>query len=351
MNGNLHRARNNRKDDFYTLYADIEEELRHYGRHFKGKTVYCNCDDLFVSDFVRYFLVNFNALGLKRLIVSGFPVAGGKACMAFIDSVPDGGCCIDRLLSLKENCAIELSDDGACPAGDFRSFEAEQVLDGTDIVVTNPPFSLFGEFVDRMVSAKKRFVVWGSGNALSYRGIFTLLQEGKLSVGYTANATKIFRIPSDYGEYDRRVTEMVGDGNRYCRVPSITVYTDLDIEKRHRPLGLVKRYDPSLYPKYENFDAINVDKVSDIPCDYRGMMGVPISFLNSYNPEQFEIIGLGYGELAKRIGMGKIGRGFLDLYFKQGNKGNYVPNHVLCCYVDNKGRAKIPYARVIIRRK
>lgn len=372
---NLRDARKAKKDEFYTQRSDIENELKYYKKHFKGKIVFCNCDDPYESNFFKYFAMNFNSLGLKKLIATGYvtsPIAGKEISLfedeekvpinqpyvVYINEVTDINddgridlTDVKLLLHMKKNIKRRLYGDENYPAGDFRSKECISLLKQADIVVTNPPFSLFREFISQLILFKKDFIIWGSENALSYKEIFSLLKDNKVWIGYTANETKIFQIPIHYEKFDKKITEKINDGNKYCKVPSITVYTNIDIQKRHENLILYKKYNPEDYPKYNNYNAININKVSQIPCDYYDMMGVPISFLDTYNPNQFEIVGLGYGKLAKQIGIIPIGKEFLNLYFKQGNKGNYVPNNVLCCYIDKNGNAKIPYARIIIKRK
>ena len=374
-NSNLHKAKKKKNDEFYTQLSDIENELRHYKEHFRGKVVYCNCDDPYESNIFKYFAMNFNSLGLKKLIATGYatsPVAGkelsqfedevgtpkNQSYAVYINEVTDsnGDGQVDitdlrLLLKTKKNTRRRLYGDEFYPAGDFRSKESVALLQQVDIVVTNPPFSLFREYIAQLEEFRKKYIIWGSENALSYREVFSLLKDNKVWIGYTANATKVFRIPIYYKKFDKKITEKMNDGNKYCRVSSITVYTNLDIKKRNEYLNVYKEYCPEEYPKYDNYDAINVNKVLEIPYDYDGVMGVPVSFLNSYNPNQFEIVGLGYGKLAKQIGITPIGKEFLALYKQQGNKGNYVPNNVLCCYIDNNGKAKIPYARVLIRKK
>ena len=372
-NKNLHKAKRKKKDEFYTQFSDIEKELCHYKEYFKDKVVFCNCDDPYESNFFKYFVLNFNTFGLKKLIVSGYVtslVTDGEFVLfeddenipknqpyaVYINEVTDLNSdkrmdLQDVKLLLKKNICRKLYGDDKYPAGDFRSKESIALLKQADIVVTNPPFSLFREYMTQLISFNKKFIVWGAENAISYREIFTLLKENRLWIGYTANATKIFKFPYNYEKFDEKITAKINDGNKYCKVPSITVYTNLYIKKRYKNLISHKKYNSNEYPKFENYNAINVNKISDIPCDYLGIMGVPVSFLNYYNPNQFEIIGLGYGELAKQIGITPIGKEFLSLYFTQGNKGNYVPNNVLCCYIDNKGNAKIPYARILIRKR
>lgn len=310
-NSRLSAAKKAKNDEFYTRMTDIEHELVHYKDHFKGKVVLCNCDNPFESDFFKYFALNFNHLGLKRLTAtcySGSPIAGGeyqpslfdddvdedtgrhrKAYKAvvnvFRDATGDGGLDMDdirNLLDSGENELTELHGDGTYGAGDFRSKECLKLLDEADVVVTNPPFSLFREYVATLVEHGKKFVVLGNKNAITYKEIFPLLRDDKVWLGFTS--------PSDFTIPGEGTTKQV-DG--LCRW-----YTNLDIKKRHEDLILCRRYadDPSKYPHYDNYDAVEVSKVKDIPGDYWGVMGVPISFMDKYNPGQFDIIGCSESE-------------------------------------------------------
>ena len=310
-NSQLSAAKKAKNDEFYTRMTDIGHELVHYRDHFKGKVVLYNCDDPFESDFFKHFALNFNHLGLKRLIAtcySGSPIAGGeyqpslfdddvdaatgrhrKAYKAvvnvFRDTTGDGGLDMDdirNLLDSGENELTELHDDGAYGAGDFRSKECLELLDEADIVVTNPPFSLFREYVATLVEHGKKFVVLGSKNAITYKEIFPLLRDDKVWLGFIS--------PSDFTIPGEGTTKQV---NGLCRW-----YTNLDIKKRHEDLLLYRRYadDPSKYPKYDNYDAIEVSRVKDIPEDYWGVMGVPITFMDKYNPDQFDIVAFRKGD-------------------------------------------------------
>ena len=315
-NSNLHKAKEKKNDEFYTRLSDIENELRHYKQHFRGKVVYCNCDDPYESNFFKYFAMNFNSLGLKKLIATGYatsPVAGkelsqfedevgtpkNQSYAVYINEVTDlnGDGRIDLqdvelLLKMKKNTRRKLHGDDKFPAGDFRSKESIALLEQADVVVTNPPFSLFREYVAQLVEYDKKFIIWGNMNAVTYKEIFPLIKESKMWLGFTVNATRIFQIPDYYDRWDAKITAEKADGKKYSKNPSISVYTNLDIVKRHEDLDLCKEYNLEDYPKYDNYDAINVDKVSDIPMDYDGVMGVPITFLDKYNPDQFEIVGL-----------------------------------------------------------
>ena len=317
-NSQLSPAKKAKNDEFYTRMTDIEHELVHYKDHFKGKVVLCNCDDPFESNFFKYFALNFNRLGLKKLIAtcySGSPIAGGeyqpslfdddvdedtgrhrrayKAVVnVFRDATGDGGLDMDdirNLLDSGENELTELHGDGIYGAGDFRSKECLELLDEADIVVTNPPFSLFREYVATLMEHGKKFVIVGNQNAITYKEAFPLLRDDRLWLGY--NKVKEFVVPSaDHPERGNIVTD--GKGGLIAKFGNICWYTNLDIKKRHEDLLLYRRYkeDPSRYPKYDNYDAIEVSKVKDIPEDYWGVMGVPITFMDKYNPDQFDIV-------------------------------------------------------------
>lgn len=319
-NSQLSAAKKAKNDEFYTRMTDIEHELVHYRKHFKGKVVLCNCDDPFESNFFKYFALNFNPLGLKKLIAtcySGSPIAGGeyqpslfdddvdentgrhrrayKAVVnVFRDTTGDGGLDMDdikNLLDSGENELTELHGDGTYGAGDFRSRECLELLDEADIVVTNPPFSLFREYVATLMDYDKKFVIVGNQNAITYKEAFPLLRDDRLWLGY--NKVKEFVVPSaDHPERGNIVTD--GKGGLIAKFGNICWYTNLDIKKRHEDLLLYRRYkeDPSRYPHYDNYDAIEVSKVKDIPEDYWGVMGVPITFMDKYNPAQFELIGI-----------------------------------------------------------
>ena len=323
-NNQLSAAKKAKNDEFYTRMTDIEHELVHYRDHFKGKVVLCNCDDPFESNFFKYFALNFNPLGLKKLIAtcySGSPIAGGeyqpslfdddvdentgrhrrayKAVVnVFRDTTGDGELDMDdikNLLDSGENELTELHGDGIYGAGDFRSKECLELLDEADIVVTNPPFSLFREYVATLMDYDKKFVIVGNQNAITYKEAFPLLRDDRLWLGY--NKVKEFVVPSaDHPERGNIVTD--GKGGLIAKFGNICWYTNLDITKRHEDLLLYRRYkeDPSRYPKYDNYDAIEVSKVKDIPEDYWGVMGVPITFMDKYNPAQFEIIGCSESE-------------------------------------------------------
>ncbi len=284
-NSNLGAAKRAKNDEFYTQLTDIEKELRHYRKHFKGATVLCNCDDPFESNFFKFFVLNFKRLGLKKLIATcyeGSAVAEYrdgrakpyKAVVTTVhDTTGDGGVDMEdvrNLFELGENELVELEGDG-----DFRSEECLALLDEADIVVTNPPFSLFREYVAVLMEHQKKFIIIGNKNAITYKEIFPLLKDNSVWLGSES--------PSEFFTPDG-MTKRVNGLTRW--------FTNLDIKKRHEELILVKKYagHEDEYPTYDNYDAIEVSKVADIPLDYDGVMGVPITFLDKYSPEQFEIL-------------------------------------------------------------
>lgn len=294
-NRNLGAAKRAKNDEFYTQLTDIEKELRHYRKHFKDKTVLCNCDNPFESNFFKFFVLNFKRLGLKKLIATcyeGSAVAeyrNGKAkpykavVTTVHDTTGDGGVDMEdvrNLFELGENELAELEGDG-----DFRSEECLALLDEADIVVTNPPFSLFRKYVAVLMEHEKKFIVIGSQNAITYKEIFPLLRDDDVWLGSTH--------PKEFIQRDGTVKKF---GN-------ICWFTNLDIKKRHEELILVKKYvgHEDEYPIYDNYDAINVDKVKDIPYDYMGVMGVPITFLDKYNPDQFELVAFRKGTDGKDL--------------------------------------------------
>lgn len=295
-NANLHAARKARQDEFYTRIEDVEAELWHYREHFRGKTVYLNCDDPRWSAFWRYFCLRFGELGIERLIAThytgvtepGQPSFKIEAVRGRDDTAGDGVPYVDP-----ETGGVQSPLEGD---GDFRSDECVELLEQSDIVVTNPPFSLARSFVQQLVEHDKKFVIIGNKNAITYKEVWPLIQGGKLWVGVTPmSQDMLFDVPDDVA------AELVASGSagsRYRVVDeavfaraSAIWFTNLDHAKRHEELPLWKRYTPEEYPKYDNYDAINVDKVKEIPCDYDGAMGVPITFLDKWNPEQFELLG------------------------------------------------------------
>lgn len=343
---NLAAAKRAKNDEFYTQLTDIEKELKHYRKHFRGKVVFCNCDDPFESNFFKYFVLNFNRLGLKKLITTcyeGSAVADyrdGKAkpykavVTAVHDVTGDGGIDMDdvrELFEMGENELTELSGDG-----DFRSPECLALLDEADIVVTNPPFSLFREYVATLMEHKKKFVVIGNMNTVTYKEFFPLIKDDLVWPGFSFNKTMEFCLPDSYEKWNR----MDEAGHKIGKVSAIAWFTNLDIKKRHEELILVKKYagHEDEYPKYDNYDAIEVSRVVNIPLDYAGEMGVPISFLDKYNPDQFEIIGH-FNASRDHDPM----YGYVQSDYAETEDGKYYNGPVL-----NRRRL---YARIIIRNR
>ena len=276
-NNNLHNAKKAKNDEFYTRLEDIEKEMCHYREHFRGKVIYCNCDDPKESNFFKFFSLQFEFLGLKKLISTGYKENGhGIAC------IYEGDKNENNLPDDSEIQAYELQGNG-----DFRSEECIEFLKEADVVVTNPPFSLFREVVAQLVEYNKKFLLLGNNNAITYKEIFPLIMSNKMWLGYSNNKTMEFVLSDSYEKWDR-----IENGKKIGKVPAISWFTNLEHDHRNRPLDLTQRYDPRYYPKYDNYDAIECSKVMDIPRDYDGVIGVPITFLDKYCPTQFRIVGM-----------------------------------------------------------
>lgn len=288
-NKTLTLAKKAKNDEFYTQLGDIEREMKHYKQHFKGKTVLCNCDDPRVSNFFKYFALNFELLDLKRLIATCYK---SKEINIFSQNNSEQAVYIVYEGDKNGNRTIDNEEIEVKPLkgdGDFRSKECVELLKQADIVVTNPPFSLFREYVAQLMKYGKKFVIIGNQNAITYKEIFPYLRNNEIWIGYGFGDMG-FKVP-DY--FEPRATRFWIDdtGQKWRSFGNICWFTNLDIQKRHEDLILYKRYSPEEYPKYDNYDAINVNKVKEIPMDYDGVMGVPITFMDKYNPKQFEIIG------------------------------------------------------------
>lgn len=285
-NTNLHKAKNNKKDEFYTQLSDIENELRHYKEHFKDKVVYCNCDDPRVSNFFHYFSYNFEHLGLKKLIATCYK---NQDADLFSTNTSEQAVYLEYNGDKNGNKVPDANEIGVKPLkgdGDFRSQESIELLKQADIVVTNPPFSLFREYVAQLIEYDKKFIIVGHQNAITYKDIFKLIKENKMWLGYGFKGGAGHFINTQYENYATASDKRDG----MIRVSGVVWFTNLDIDKRHEDLILHKKYTPEEYPTYDNYDAINVDKTKDIPVDYFGNIGVPITFLDKYNPKQFEIV-------------------------------------------------------------
>jgi len=346
----LGHARKNKADEFYTQLIDIEAEMHHYKEQFRDKVIFCNCDDPYESNFFKYFAMNFCFLGIKKLIANcyiGSPVAGQKLRLSDVKSLDkkptdalrpykieitevtdenaDGAIDltdVEFLLKNKKNVLTLLGGDG-----DFRSPECIELLKQADIVVTNPPFSLFREYVAQLMKYDKKFLILGSQNAITYKEVFRFIKKNLLWLGYNNGGKKWFQVPMAY-EINTPARIKIENGIKYFSMGSIFWYTNLDTTKRHDILTQYKQYTAVEYPNYDNYDAINVNKVSDIPEDYNGIMGVPITFVDKYNPEQFEIIGLLAGNI----------KGMAGIKSNTGKDGPYM-------------NGKLKYGRILIKRK
>lgn len=297
-NRNLENAKKNKNDEFYTQLSDIEKELKHYKEQLRDKIIFLNCDNPEWSNFWKYFKLNYEFLGIKKLVSTHFEEDKPSFKLEY-----DGENITET--PLKQN-------------GDFRSSESIEMLREADIVITNPPFSLFREYVALLMEHKKKFLIIGSQNAIPYKEIFSYLENNRMWLGYNGGSFK-FRVP---GSYSTGITEIDNKGVKYAKLGNITWYTNLDVAKRHEEIILHKKYIPEKYPKYDGYYAINVDKVAEIPLDYFDVMGVPITFMEKYNPEQFEIIGI-------------------DRYVKDN------PNYGRRFTINGKEK----YARILIKRK
>lgn len=348
-NKSLNDAKNAKKDEFYTQLVDIENELRHYREHFRGKTVLCNCDDPYESNFFKYFAANFNQLGLKKLIATcydGSPITGNELqpqLLGLEDESP-----LRTSYSVKITEVGDVNGDGRVDLadvryllendknvmkklkgnGDFRSDECIELLKEADIVCTNPPFSHFREYVAQLMTYNKKFLIIGNQNAITYKEIFSLIMDNKIWLGFKSG-DMAFKVPSDYEPRETRYWQDE-TGQKWRSMGNICWFTNLDHNKRHEKMILFKAYNPEDYPHYDNYDAINVDKTADIPCDYDDIMGVPITFMDKYNPDQFEIIGATESE----------GKGF--------SKGLWHTNSGIA-QATVKGERK--YKRLFIRKK
>ena len=321
QNKNFHRAKKNKEDEFYTQLVDIENELKHYKNHFKNKIVYCNCDDPRVSNFFKYFSYNFEHLKLNKLITTCYK---NNDWNLFSSEESEKAVYLEYTGDKNDNKVPDPEEIGVHTLegnGDFRSQESIELLNKADVVVTNPPFSLFREYISQLIEYEKKFLIIGNLNAVTYKEIFKLIKDNKLWLGNYSGDME-FKVP-DY--YEERKTRFWIDesGQKWRSMGNACWFTNLDTDKRNKELILYKNYKKEDYPTYDNFNAINVNKVDDIPQNYPDLMGVPITFLEKYNPKQFEIIGIDR-ELTKEL-TGKVSR----------------------FYVKNKEI----YARVVIRNK
>lgn len=346
-NKNLHSAKTAKKDEFYTQLSDIEKELRHYKEHFKDKVVFCNCDDPRVSNFFHYFSYNFENLGLKKLITTCYK---SQNMDLFSNYESEGAIYLEYFGDKNGNKVPDIEEIGIKYLegdGDFRSSECIELLKEADIVVTNPPFSLFREYVAQLIDNDKHFIILGNLNAVTYKDIFQLFKENKIWFGPSIHSgDREFGVPDEYplNAAGSRIDEQ---GKKYIRVKGVRWFTNLDFMERYEDLVLFKKYTPEEYPQYDNYDAINVDITKNIPADYEGAMGVPITFLDKYNPDQFEIIGLGISNSGLEVGVNPYKEEHKK-YRKEVQKRGAVNGDL---YMIKDGIVDVPYARILIKNK
>ncbi len=331
----LTKAKLAKKDEFYTQLGDIEREAMHYREYFCGKTVLCNCDDPRVSNFFHYFSYNFEFLGLKKLISICYKnqerdLFTTKATDRAIWLEYDGDKNGNRIPDPEEIGIHYLDGDG-----DFRKEESINLLKRADVVVTNPPFSLFREYVAQLVKYEKKFLIIGNVNALKYKEIFPLIKQDKMWLGCSIHSgDREFGVPDDY-PLEASSCRIDEKGRKFIRVKGVRWYTNIEHKERHEEMILYRKYDPAVYPKYVNYDAIEVSKTADIPCDYDGVMGVPITFMDKYNPDQFEIVGMSLDLANMSIIRERLGR----------NDGGPT------FYIEKDGKLIRLYDRIAIRRR
>jgi len=336
-NKDFKQAKEGKNDEFYTSLEDINLEMVHYTKHFKGKVVFCNCDDPRESNFFRFFFMNFEKLGLKKLITASYRSTNANF---FSNKLEDKAVYLEYVGGLNGNwnSANEVIHIKQFKGdGDFRSTESVELLKQADLVVTNPPFSLFKEYCAQLIDYDKKFLIIGNMNAVTYKSIFPLIQNNEIWYGPSIRSgDREFRVPSNY-PLAASGTRKDKDGNKYVRVKGVRWFTNLDFPSRHIDLTLEKRYSPIKNPKYVNYDAIEVSKTKDIPYDYDGEMGVPISFLDQYNPDQFEILG---SSRTLSLPMAEIAE-----------KGSYSPGGPRFYLLNEDGTYRRMYERIIIKKK
>lgn len=343
QNSLLKEAKANKKDEFYTQLSDIEKELKHYRNHFKDKVVLCNCDDPRVSNFFHFFSYNFEKFGLKKLIATCYK---NQEIDLFSENKSEQAIYLEYIGDKNGNNVPDVEEIGIKHLkgdGDFRSKECIELLKQADIVVTNPPFSLFREYISQLIEYDKKFVIVGHQNAIKYKEIFPLIRDNKIWLGFGFTGGAAHFLNTQYEDYATAGNHKEG----MIRVSGVHWFTNLDINKRHEDLILYKKYTPEEYPKYENLDAINVDITKDIPLDYNGMMGVPITFMDKYNPDQFEIIGVGIANLGLEMGIQRY-KPEHKKYRKEVQKRGAVDGDL---YFVKNGVVEVPYSRIIIKHK
>ena len=335
----LSNAKSAKKDEFYTQLVDIENEVKHYRKHFKGATVLCNCDDPECSNFYFFFRDNFEFLGLKKLISTCYRNTNWSLFSEGKDE--KAICCIYT----GKNNPFEkrVLEQG----GSFRSEECIEFLKEADIVCTNPPFSKFRDFVALLLKYQKKFLIIGNVNALKYKEVFPSVMRNEVWLGASIHSgDREFMVPDDY-PLEASSSRVDDKGRKFIRVKGVRWFTNLDYKERHEDIPLYKRYTPEEFPRFENYNAINVGKTSDIPCDYDGVMGVPITFMDKYNPDQFEIVGVGIANLGLACGV-KPYKPEHKKYRKEVQKRGAVDGDL---YMMVNGEVVVPFTRILIRRK
>jgi len=337
-NWNLRKANKAKNDEFYTQLSDIEKELGYYKQHFKWKTIFCNCDDPEESNFWKYFELNFEYLWIKKLVSTHFEDEKPSYKLEVI---------WDRNHDWKIN-KLDIVKTPLKQNWDFRSPECIEILKESDIIITNPPFSLFREYVAQLMEYDKNFIVVWNMNAITYKEIFKLIKENKIWAWYGFNLSLVFKSPYENNlEANLKFCEQKWYfWKNYIKTPAISWFTNLETQKRHEDLILYKTYNEKEYPKYDNYDAINIDKVKDIPLDYSWYMWVPITFLWNYNPEQFEIL-----DLSRYLETQWMSQKFVDAYYKSWQTWAISEWHPDLCYYDINGKPIVPYMRIIIKNK
>ena len=375
-NKSLHKAKNAKKDEFYTQYSDIQREVNAYLEYnpdvFRDKVILLPCDDPEWSNFTKFFAQNFERFGIKKLISTSYAIdlkrkkygllyqlslfetespqfneekatTNGKLFVLDKDNNKSGKIDID-----------DLKWDYLDGDGDFRSDEVKKLRDEADVIITNPPFSLFKEFITWLFETKKEFLIIGSQNNITYKNVFSLMQHNKMWLGYNSGSQE-FQVPDDF---ERNNTYIASDGKKYAKFGNMCWFTNLDHGRRKHPLQLMTMEDNKKfskhekikgkeYEKYLNYDAIEVPFTDAIPKDYKGVMGVPVSFLEKYNPQQFKIIGCADANIVPE-GWKGMTQEFVDLYYEQGNTGTYKEGNRLACYINYQGKAIVPYKRILI---
>lgn len=327
-NLNLNKARTVKNDEFYTLYEDIEREIFYYKDEFEGKIIYCNCDDPNRSTFWRFFHLNFERLNLKELVATYY-IEGMQTFLYRYSGGNDADISSYDQFSLKED-------------GDFRSNECQELLNECDIVVSNPPFSLFSDYIQLLLKYEKKFLIIGNKNAATFKDIFPYVKKGEITYGY--HNVKEFLQPDG-------TIKVFGNIGWFTNLPKEKCIRKLSLMHHYYEAdGMTQKYDAD-YPRYENYPAIDVNRVNKIPIDYKGIMGVPMTFLEYYDPEEYELIGYGKENKHNQVGIKPVGESFLNDFFMQGGRGHYTKVMKVLCYYDKEGRAKFPFVRLLIQKK